>query len=129
MSNIQYFSLKETLAVSNINTNDKQKVEFENTDNNDKGGLYFICNDEELDEDKDAINIIYGPIYTVSSIFLNKRWQKKCLKVMMNHVFVKTMFAAEKFFLCYGNNFMLMLYFIFNLIIKISCLINVQVGH
>ena len=55
MSNIQYFSLKETLAVSNINTNDKQKVEFENTDNNDKGGLYFICNDEELDEDKDAI--------------------------------------------------------------------------
>ena len=52
MSNIQYFSLKETLAVSNINTKDKQKVEFENTDNDDKGVLYFICNDEELDEVK-----------------------------------------------------------------------------
>lgn len=52
MSNIQYFSLKETLSVSNINTKDKQKVEFENTDNDDKGVLYFKCNDEELDEVK-----------------------------------------------------------------------------
>ena len=47
----------------------------------------------------------------------------------MNRGFTKTVFEVQNFFLCYANNCMLLLYLIYDWIIKIYCVINFWVDH
>lgn len=47
----EYSSLTETQAVSNSRTSDKQKIEVKTNDNDDEGVLYFIYNNEGLEDD------------------------------------------------------------------------------